>query len=33
MIGQTMTPTERSEQLGSVPSAHALFNHGANEPR
>ena len=33
MTGQALTPTERSEQLGSIPTGHALFNHGANEPR
>ena len=33
MSGQTLTLTERSEQLGSIPTGHVLFNHGANEPR
>ena len=33
MIEQTMTLTERGEQLESIPTGHALFNHGANEPR
>ena len=33
MTQQEMTLTERSEQLGSIPIGHALFNHGANEPR
>ena len=32
MTARNLTLTERSEQLRSIPTGQALFDHGANEP-